>query len=112
MPEPDQSPSMKKTLSGGLNAAAGMVGLGKGSTFNPVKAAVVEDSDEEEKTGDSHQIKVKAQVVEDDDDQIHILDKDAMTGNVIQELNEMIDVTDDNAQLNNYMVMDENLGNL
>ena len=39
---------MKKTLSGGLNAAAGMVGLGKGSTFNPVKAAVVVDSDEEE----------------------------------------------------------------
>lgn len=35
-----------------------------------------------------------------------------MTGNVIKELNEMIDVTDDNTQLNGYMVMDENLGNL
>jgi len=34
-----------------------------------------------------------------------------MAGNVIQELNEMIEVTDDQ-QLNNYMVMDENLGNL
>jgi hypothetical protein len=45
---PDPALAVKKTMSGGLNAAAGMVGLGKGSSFNPVKAAVVEDSDDEE----------------------------------------------------------------
>ena len=49
MGAPEGDLNLKKKLSGGLNAAAGMVGLGKGSTFNPVKAAVVaDDSDEEE----------------------------------------------------------------
>ena len=36
----------------GIKSAASFVGLGKGSTYNPVKAAVIEDdSDEEEDIG-------------------------------------------------------------
>lgn len=68
MGAPEDS-NLKNRLSNGLNSAAGIVGLGKGSTFNPVKAAVVEDSDEEEqKVNNDINNSIRATVVEDDDD--------------------------------------------
>ena len=40
--------TLKSLSSSGIQSAASFVGMGKGSTYNPVKAAVVEDDSDEE----------------------------------------------------------------
>ena len=83
--------------------------IGEGSKYNPIKASVVEDSsdtDEEEK--ESYTI-LKAEVINVPDDHEN---KD-FTRNIINELNDIIDLDGNNVDpLNNYMVMDESIGNL
>ena len=96
-----------------INTAKNYLGMGPGSKYNPIKAAVVED-DEEEKMGNdeiAHRSgstnNSSGEHVVTDSWSHQLIDVSTNVRNIIEELDEIIDIDREQEELN-YMFMDEN----
>ena len=77
--------------------------MGQGSKYNPIKASIVVDSDEEEeeKVEFSAQPTIKATIEPEEE-----MDKKVFARNILNELDDIIDLDNPVDELNRY-VMDE-----
>ena len=87
-----------------METAKSMIGIGAGSQFSPVKAGLVEDSDEEEQFDTNYG--------EETDIVQSSIQIQTTVADIVQELDDLIDIEAEQDQINKYMVMDEAQTNL
>lgn len=77
-----------------------MIGIGAGSSYQPIKAGVVEDDDDEEEYDTNYG--------EETDIVQSSLQIQTTVADIVQELDDLIDIEAEQDVINKYMVMDEN----